>query len=223
MLFMNSSTMFPPLSRHPSAALSTSIQTAKLAACLLLAVAAAGSARAALIKFDELPTQTLNGISLQGVAFKFELSGAVSTDATFNSIALGANTTLNLQSPTAEGNASGVLTLDFAQPVSLLSFDVARLTSLTLPGATVSLFDSALAGFATTPVTISNLATFSEGKFSYVGSTPVKRAVVTFNAGAGPRFAMDNLAFTPVPEPGTMLAGVLLTGVCACARQRRRR
>lgn len=211
MLFMNSTTTLP-----------SPIQTAKLAACFLLAVASAESARAALIKFDELPTQTLNGISLQGVAFKFEIGGGVSTDATFNSNAIGGTTTLNLQSPTAEGNADGVLTLDFAQPVSLLSFDVARLTSLTLTGATVSLFDPALAGFATTPVTVTNLATFSEGKFNYGGTTPVRRAVVTFNAGAGPRFAIDNLSFAVVPEPGTMLAGMLLTGVGACARQRRR-
>ena len=193
------------------------------AACLLLALASATGARGALIKFDELPNQTLNGVSLQGVAFKFEIGGAASVDAQFNSTALGANTTINLQSPTAEGNANGVLTLDFAQPVSLFSFNVARLTGLTLPGATVSLFDPALAGFATTTVTVSNLATFSEGLFSYTGATPVKRAVVTFNAGAGARFALDNLGFTPVPEPGTLLAGLLLTGVCACARAPRRR
>ena len=205
----------PSFSRRTPAAL--------FAAGLLLTAAWMADARAALIKFDELPSQTLNGVSLQGVAFKFEIGGAVSTDAQFNSTAIGANTTLNLQSPTAEGNANGVLTLDFAQPVSLLSFHVARLTSLTLTGATVSLFDPALAGFATTPVTVSNLATFSEGLFSYVGSTPVKRAVVTFNPGAGPRFVLDNLGFTPVPEPGTLLAGLLLTGVCACARAPRRR
>ena len=75
---------------------------------------------------------------------------------------------------------------------------------------------------ASTSVTIAKVVTYSEAFFSYTGSTPVKRAVVTFNAGAGPRFAIDNLAFTPVPEPGTMLVGVLLTGVCGCARQRRR-
>ena len=190
------------------------------AACLLLPIA---SAHAVLVQFNELPNQPADGVSLQGVAFHFTIGGSVSTDARFNSVALGSNTTLNLQTSTLEGSADGVLTLDFAKPISLLSFNLARLTGATLTGATVSLFDSALTGFATTPVTISKLVTYSEALYSYTGSTPVKRAVVTFNPGAGPRFAIDNLAFTPVPEPGTFLAGVLLTGVCACARQRRRK
>ena len=192
-------------------------------ACLLLTLAGTASSRAGFIDFGELPNQPVNGLSLQGVSFDFDIAGLPSLDARFNSLALGTNTTLNLSSPTLEGNAGGILTLDFAQPVSVLSFSLARLTGLSLTGATVSLFDSALTGFATTPVNISKLVTYSEGLFSYSGSTPVQRAVVSFDAGAGPRFAIDNLAFTPVPEPGTMLAGVLLTGVCACARQRRRR
>ena len=189
---------------------------------LLLSIAWAASAGAALITFAELPNQPADGVSLQGAAFHFTIGGVPSTDAQFNSVALGSNTTLNLQTSTLEGNANGELTIDFAQPLSLLSFNLARLTGLTTTGATVSLFDSALAGFASTSVTIAKVVTYSEAFYSYTGSTPVKRAVVTFNAGAGPRFAIDNLAFTPVPEPGTMLVGVLLTGVCGCARQRRR-
>ena len=189
---------------------------------LLLSIAWAASAGAALITFAELPNQPADGVSLQGAAFHFTIGGVPSTDAQFNSVALGSNTTLNLQTSTLEGNANGELTIDFAQPISLLSFNLARLTGLTTTGATVSLFDSALAGFASTSVTIAKVVTYSEAFYSYTGSTPVKRAVVNFNAGAGPRFAIDNLAFTPVPEPGTMLVGVLLTGVCGCARQRRR-
>ena len=205
----------PLFSRRTPAALFT--------VCLLLIVEWAASADAALITFAELPNQPADGVSLQGAAFHFTIGSVTSTDARFNSVALGSNTTLNLQTSTLEGNADGVLTLDFAQPISLLSFNVARLTGATLTGATVSLFDSALVGFATTPVTISKLVTYSEALYSYTGSTPVKRAVVTFNTGAGPRFAIDNLTFTPVPEPGTMLAGLLLTGFAACARLPRRR
>ena len=39
---------------------------------------------------------------------------------------------------------------------------------------------------------------------------------------AGPRFAIDNLNTTVVPEPGTVLFGALIASVCATARTRRR-
>ena len=197
---------------------------ALVTAGVLFSISWAVSAGAALITFDELPTQPANGVSLQGAAFSFTIGGVPSSDAQFNSLAF-ANTTLNLQTSTLAGNAGGALTIDFAQPISLLSFNLARLTDLTATGATVSLFDAALIGFASTSVTIAKVVTNSEAFYSYSGSTPVKRAVLTFNAGAGPRFAIDNLTFTPVavPEPGTFLVGVLLTGVCGCARQRRQR
>lgn len=199
-------------------------QKAKLAAWLLLAVAGEGRARAALIVFDELPTRPANGLVLQDVTFGFTVGGVASADALFNSNALGTNTTVNLQSPTLEGNANGVLTFDFAQPVSDVSFHVARLTGLTLTGATVALFDPSLNGFATTPVTVAKVMTYSEGFFSYSGGPSVERVVVTFDAGAGPRFAIDNLAFTvAVPEPGTTLLGLLVTGAYAGARRFRRR
>ena len=195
-----------------------------MAASLLLAVIAEGNARAALIAFDELPSQPVNGLVLQDVTFGFKVGGVGSADALFSSNALGANTTVNLQSPTLEGNANGVLTLDFAQPVSDLSFHVARLTGLTLTGATVVLFDPSLNGFATTPVPVARLLTYSEGFFSYSGGPSVERVVVSFAAGAGPRFAIDNLAFTTaVPEPGTMLLGLLVVGAWAGARRSRRR
>ena len=141
-IFQNAPHKTPPLfSRRFSAVLGVSRQTAKVAAGLLLAVAGERKAGAALIAFDELPTQPVNGLSLQGVTFGFKIGGLASADALFNSNALGANTTLNLQSPTLEGNAGGGLTLDFAPPMSDLSFNVARLTGLTLTGATVALFD----------------------------------------------------------------------------------
>ena len=182
------------------------------------------NAGAATIGFDELPAQPVNGLSFLGVTFGFQIGGVASADALFNSNALGANTTLNLQAPTLEGNANGVLTLDFAQPLSDLSFNVARLTGLALPGATVALFDPSLNGFATTLVTVADFLTFSEGLFSYSGDTSVERVVVTFPAGAGPRFAIDNLAFTAaVPEPETMPMSMLLAGACAGTRRFRRR
>ena len=192
-----------------------------LAACLTL-VLGGRLAGAATITFSELPNQPVNGLTFQNIAFGFTVGSLASTDARYNSVALGSNTTLNLQAGTLEGDASGLLTLDFIQPISDLTFDLARLTSQNLTGATVSLFDSSLTGFASTPVSVSKLVTFSEGQFAYHGGTPVKRAVVSFSPAAGPRFAIDNLNTTVVPEPGTVLFGALVTSVCATARTRRR-
>ena len=200
------------------------IHPKQLIPLLALFLACAVSTQAATITFGELPSQAVNGLTFQNVSFGFTVSGLPSVDATYNSTAIGTNTTLNLQSPTLEGNANGLLTLNFAQPLSDLSFDLARLTSLTLTGATVALFDSSLTQFATTPVSVANLVTFSEGHFAYVGGTAVKRAVLSFPSNAGPRFAIDNLGYTiaPVPEPGTALFGVLLMTACASVRTRRR-
>ena len=192
-----------------------------LIACLTLA-GGGRLAGAATITFNELPNQPVNGLAFQNVTFGFTVGGVGSTDAQFNSVALGSNTTLNLQAGTLEGNASGLLTLDFLQPISDLTFDLARLTAQNLTGATVSLFDSALTGFASTSVSVSKLVTFSEGQFAYHGGTPVKRAVVSFSPAAGPRFAIDNLNTTVVPEPGTVLFGAFVASVCATARTRRR-
>ena len=169
---------------------------------------------------DELPNQPVNGLTFQNIAFGFTVGSLASTDARYNSVALGSNTTLNLQAGTLEGDASGLLTLDFIQPISDLTFDLARLTSQNLTGATVSLFDSSLTGFASTPVSVSKLVTFSEGQFAYHGGTPVKRAVVSFTPAGGPRFAIDNLNTTVVPEPGTALFGAFVASVCATARTR---
>ena len=209
---LNMKTIPPEPTSHPKS----------LTLILALFLAGAGPAWAATIAFDELPAQAVNGLTFQNVSFKFSLAGVPSTDATFNSNALGANTTLNLQSPTLEGNASGLLTLDFAQPISIFSFDLARLTSQNLPGATVSLFDSSLTEFAVTPVSVAKIATFSEGHFAYTGGTAVRRAVLSFPAAAGPRFAIDNLISSVIPEPGSMLFGLGLAAFCASVRRRSR-
>lgn len=197
----------------------------KRSVALIACFAFAGGVRlagAATITFSELPNQPVNGLTFQNVTFGFTVGGLTSTDARYNSVALGANTTLNLQAGTLEGGAAGLLTLEFIEPLSDLTFDLARLTSQNLTGATVSLFDSSLTAIASTLVSVSKLVTFSEGQFAYHGGTPVKRAVVSFTPGGGPRFAIDNLNTTAVPEPGTALFGAFIASVCATARTRRR-
>ena len=87
-----------------------------------------------MFTFDELPTQSVDGLSLKGVTFQFQVGGVSSTDATFNATSVGTSTFLN--DPVLEGTTSGVLTLNFASPVTSLQFGVALSTLDPLrPGA----------------------------------------------------------------------------------------
>lgn len=182
------------------------------------------------IRFDELPDATpVNNVNLLGVRFGFTLNGLASTDARFRQV--GPRNQTYVQCPCLEGNAAGILTLDFESPTSILSFGIARVTNVNvLPGATIQIFDamSVLLNTYTVDVVRTPSFNFPEGIFSYAGA-PVSRAVITFNnPAAGLRFAVDNLTFdqpaTAVPEPATwLLLSTGLTGVAALRRRRNRR
>jgi len=90
--------------------------------------------------FDELPFQPVNGVSILGVTFGFTIDGVPSTDANYNSGGPGQIT--YVQDPSLEGNASGILILDFDVPTPLVQFGVA-LSALGSfdPGCSVELFD----------------------------------------------------------------------------------
>ena len=187
----------------------------------------AGAARADVvttIRFTELPNNTpINGVSLSGVTFGFAVNGAPSADASVRPI--GPRNQTFVQCPCINGDAAGVLTLDFAAPTSVLSFGIARVTNVNLsPGATVRLFDPASALIGTYAVNLIRTPAFNspEGLFSYTGAG-VSRAVVTFdNPPAALLFAVDNVTFaTPVPEPTTLV--LLGTGLAGIAEIRRRR
>ncbi|MFQ5946562.1 MAG: FecR domain-containing protein, partial [Anaerolineae bacterium] len=167
-----------------------------------------------LTTFDEDPPGSVpvDGLTFEGVTYGFTVGGVSSTDATFGG--LGPGQTLFVQDPSLEGNASGVLTLDFTSPVSHLGFGLDRnISSPLTPGSNVTLTAADGSVIGTFDL---NTATF-EGLFVYDGS-PASRAVVTFpSAATAPRFALDNLAIIggglislEGPGAGLSVAGPLL-------------
>src|SRR5262249_11913201 len=151
------------------------------------------------LTFDELPFQPIDGLHFKGVTFGFTINGVHSTDAHYD--AFGPGVTTYTSDPSLEGNANGVLTLDFDQPLSFIQFGVALSTHATLTsGATVKLYDPSTALIGVFPVSTSPGGFFfTSGQFSYSGSL-VSRAIVSFNSAAASRFVVDNLLVTGIPD-----------------------
>ncbi|MDJ0596252.1 MAG: calcium-binding protein [Pleurocapsa sp. MO_226.B13] len=157
------------------------------------------------LTFDELSFQPVDDLSVMGVTFDFKVGGIDSSDANYNSGGPGSITFV--QDPSLEGNAEGILTLDFEDPISKLEFGVALNTfDEVTPGFTVELFDSDLMSLGETPVDTNPLVSFTEGLFSYTGET-VQRAVVDFNDTEAFRFALDNLTFEELGNDDDLLEG----------------
>jgi hypothetical protein len=176
---------------------------AQIALMFALIVRPASAATPVELTMDELPMQPVNGLSLEGVTFGFTVNGAASTDATFN--APNGGIQADTQDPVIEGNAEGVLTVNFASPTPEVQFGVSLLTSAELsPGFSVKLLNSGTlvqsTSVNTAPVGSDSL---TEGLFAYSGA-PVNQAVVTFNS-SGSRFGFDNLVYE-VPGPPTVPA-----------------
>lgn len=157
------------------------------------------------LTFDEVPTQPVNGLTVDGVTFGYTIGGQPSTEATYN-VGPYVNTVL-VQGSALRILSDGVLTLDFERPTRQLRFDVARGSFSTIaPSVRVELFDRTGAAIGTFLIDTSPLGpidpqtgvpTFSEGQFSYSDNARrVKRAVVT---QLQPEFglALDNLVFIP--------------------------
>lgn len=176
-------------------------------------------AQAVTLTFDELPFQPVDDLSFMGVTFDFKVGGSDSLDANYNSNGPG---TINfVQDPSLEGDSSGILTLDFDKHISKLDFGVAlnRTDIVLIPGFTVELFDENLISLGVTPVNTNSPIDYTEGMFSYIGGSSVKRAVIDFNETSTNRFALDNLHFQaeakPVstPEPTIILGLIGIVGV----------
>jgi hypothetical protein len=189
------------------------------AACI--AFGTADASRAETLTFDELGSPTpVDGLTVKGVTFDYKINGVDSTDAIYNLSFppdFPGNLFANLQAPLLEGNANGLLTIDFANPVSAFEFAVGLETFGPLtPGLTVELFAPGLQSLGTTPVNTSSLAALSEGLFSYNG-VPVTRAVLDFDETklgfdptVAPRFSLDNLTYTSVAKESVPEASFLI-------------
>lgn len=187
-----------------------------------LVFATAGAGQAETLTFDELGSPTpADGLSVKGVTFDFKIDDVDSTDAVYNLSLppeLPGNLFVNLQAPSFQGNAKGILTLDFAEPISALEFaaGVEAFGPIT-PALIVELLDPELNSLGRTPVNTSSLAVLSEGLFTYSGA-PVQRVILDFdetrlglNEALDPRFSLDNLTYTAVPEPSSFV-GLLALG-----------
>jgi len=178
-------------------------------------VALAPAAGASQIHFDELGTSSsisANGIHVAGVLFQF--SGG---SAQYNGAIGSQGTTALVSDPLLVGDTSGILTLTFATPTPILTFDIAMESCETVPGAyTVTIPGSAQLVEQTSPIVL-----FSESEFVYSGSAPVSSAVITFSSAA-PAFGLDNLTFDSSPEPGTaLLLGCAFLGLAALTKRRK--
>lgn len=185
-----------------------------------LGFAASAQASPLTLTFDEIATPVPGGIESNGVTFSLEVGMAPSNDLTYGHSGLGDLTFV--QGKVLEGDAAGVLTIDFSQPTDIVEFGLA-INTITTPdfhAADVELFDTSLQSLGVTPLLTSSLLTFSEGSFAYSGPD-VMRVVIDFDdaiPALPPRFAIDNLTFEPgvaAPEPVPLLQAPLLLLVAA--------
>ena len=187
-----------------------------LLACL---ISLCSQLKATTITFDEIPFQSVNGLSFERVDYSFQIAGTDSDDAFYASFGPGNLT--EISDPSLTGNSAGILTLDFELPTPILEFGVAVNTADSLdPGFSVELFDSNMNSMGTTDVetiAVGNSISFSESKFSYSGSA-VSKAIIDF-ADAQGSFAFDNLVYE-VPEPQCgFLAALFLALILSATRR----
>src|SRR5262249_41948432 len=119
--------------------------TTAVAQSLLSQQAATGEQRAlgfvepgtagTIITFTELSPRPVDGVSLNGVPSVFRIGGPHPPDPTFGGT--GPGPPRYPPPPQLEGNAAGILTLDFDTATPVLNFGVVLSTTVTVPSAVV--------------------------------------------------------------------------------------
>lgn len=149
------------------------------------------------LRFNELPFQPVNGLSFRGARFSFSIGGVPSLDAVYNGSGPGQG--VFVQDPSLEGNALGVLEIEFPALTPTLSFGIARSVAGPLnPGLTLVLLDvnGNLIQVVNVNTAVQVGGFFSEAMFTYALATPIRRAIFLFpSANVAPRFALDNLTY----------------------------
>jgi hypothetical protein len=195
--------------------------TRSLAALIGLGSFHATSASATtVIDFANLPAESVDGVTTDGVTFGYTEFGSASPGATFDYL-IGTGVTQIVQSTALVGYTDGVLTLDFAQPADEISFGVALTTNAAMdPGFSVSLFDASGNLLNSTEIDTNPLVLFSEGAFDYDGA-PVSSLAISFDSTDANQFALGSVTFA-VPEPDSIAifaCGLLALGVVYARRR----
>jgi hypothetical protein len=182
-----------------------------------------------VINFDDVTTPTsgqtmivakfgagnANTIALTGSGYQVDM-GALTT---INATPISGNTYLR------NGDASGVQSFAFSSPVSAVGATVLARTGARNITATVT-YDNNTTGSVgpVTVATVANQLTANSSPDTFFGFTaPAGRTItaISFSAGSGNFFVLDDIGFVAVPEPGT--AAVLGVGAVGLLARRRRR
>ena len=171
----------------------------------LLLFLGTGSSRAEKSVFTETydisQPQACEGLDLNGVAYSFTIGGSPSVDCTAGTLT-GPGNTNDIQPPSIEGNAAGVLHLRFDVPTTEFSFGVA-LSTRTSPQPDSVIIDLYRPGAGTlrqeVPLTATSDPNFVGGHFNYDGPA-IRTATIQFaNGQALLRFAIDNVTYFRPP------------------------
>ncbi len=187
-----------------------------------------------MLTFDELPTQPVDGLTFAGVTFGFTENGIASNDAQYDTA--GPNPAMFLSTPVLAGPLSPSLVVQllmtFESPVATLDFGLALDTvDSESPGAILTVFDSLGNVLNTYDINTGVLVSggFSEALFSYgdpsipgsLTGPAIGKAALTFPSTVpADLFAVDNLTFAGVPEPGSWTVVLLgIGGIAAFVRK----
>ena len=189
------------------------------------AVVAAGPgafpAGATLLDFTGLATGTeVNGLVVNGVRFSYTVGGSPLNGAVQIDGGPGATNNIAPQNIVSVGNSTGILGLLLPAPVTLFGYGYAILETATVANATTISIFSGTTNVGTLSYTGALDPTFTGGFAGIQSTIPFNRVELTFNSSA-PAFAVDNVRFSSVPEPATILMTVAALALVLRRRQYR--